>query len=119
MGGVEWDGKLVVHFPATGDEGYSMRTAFYAAPLASQSGVASILLSMAYYGKRRPTSWANKVNGPATFQTFSQVVKMSQSVIDEGVALLHWLKSPRSSGGLALEGQVCVTGVSLVPPHPL
>ena len=46
LGGLDWDGKIAIHFPATGDEGYSMRSAFYAAPLAAQDGVASVTASI-------------------------------------------------------------------------
>jgi hypothetical protein len=38
---------------------------------------------------------------------------MSNSVIMEGLALVNYLKKPRSEGGVALPGDVCLTGVSL------
>jgi len=69
---------------------------------------------MAYYGKRRPTAWPKSILGPATFQTVSQAIKMSASVTEEGVALVHWLRAPISLGGLGLHNPICVTGVSLV-----
>jgi hypothetical protein len=69
---------------------------------------------MAYYGKRRPTAWPKSRLGPATFQTVSQAIKMSASVTEEGVALVHWLRAPISLGGLGLHNPICVTGVSLV-----
>jgi hypothetical protein len=79
-----------------------------------------IILSMAYYGKRRPAAWPKSILGPATFQTVSQAIKMSASVTEEGVALVHWLRAPTSLGGLGLHNPICVTGVSLVtyPSNP-
>jgi len=112
IGGKPWSGPIAMHFPATGDEGFSLRSGFYAEPLAARDGVASIILSMSFYGRRRPDSWGD-YKGPAKFETLSQVMKMSVSVIHEGASVVEWLRRPHSEGGLALPNDLVLTGASL------
>jgi len=112
MAGVRWAGPIAVHFPATGDEGFSLRSGFYAEPLAARDGVASVILSMAYYGRRRPEAWGG-YKGPAKFESLSQAMKMSGSVVEEGSCLLEWLRAPPARGGLGLANDMLLTGVSL------
>eukprot|EP00282_Hemiselmis_andersenii_P023237 CAMPEP_0172007550 /NCGR_PEP_ID=MMETSP1041-20130122/6174_1 /TAXON_ID=464988 /ORGANISM="Hemiselmis andersenii, Strain CCMP439" /LENGTH=481 /DNA_ID=CAMNT_0012661687 /DNA_START=730 /DNA_END=2176 /DNA_ORIENTATION=+ len=112
IAGVRWAGPIAVHFPATGDEGFSLRSGFYAEPLAARDGVASVILTMSYYGRRRPAAWGG-YKGPAKFETLSQVMKMSASVVQEGSCLIEWLKAPPARGGLGLANDVVLTGASL------
>lgn len=108
--GISWSGKMAVHFAATGDEGFSVRQAWYAAPLAMQHGIASIIPIQALYGKRRPTT--EKIVSTA-YASVAQVALMGTATIEEGTSLVRWLVAGAHEGGVKLEKKVCLTGVSL------
>lgn len=78
------DTPLIIHFAATGDEGYAIRTRFMARPLVKQR-VASLLLENPFYGSRRPGFQTGTL-----MQRVTDFLQMSRAVQDEGLALLDW-----------------------------
>lgn len=91
---------LVLHFAATGDEGFGRRSRALARPLARQ-GIASAILENPYYGQRRPPGQPD--SRPRTVTEFLQ---MSRAAQDEGLVLLEHFRR-------AGFGPLGVTGVSM------
>jgi dienelactone hydrolase len=77
---------LVLHYAATGDEGFSRRRITMALPLAKM-GIGSIILENPFYGRRKP----NLQKG-VYINTFTEFLRMSRASTDEGIALLKYFK---------------------------
>jgi hypothetical protein len=90
---------VVLHLAATGDEGFRLRLRL-AAPLLRR-GIGALVLENAFYGARRP----RRQIGPAV-RTVSDLYLMGAATLQEGRALLRWLRERRF-------GAVGVTGFSM------
>jgi hypothetical protein len=77
---------VCIHLAATGDEGYGLRNMLFARPLL-RHGIGSIILQNPYYGDRRPQSQERFL-----LREFSDLFKMTQATITEGLTLVHWLR---------------------------
>lgn len=78
--------RLVIHFAATGDEGYSRRK-MICSPLLKH-GIAQLILESPYYGKRR-----NPEQKKAVLPTVLSLMQMSRAALDEGIALARWARA--------------------------
>lgn len=115
---------LVLHFAATGDEGYGRRARFHAIPLARQ-GIASVVLENAYYGSRRVHP-----EGPPVRQVL-ELLQMSRAAQMEGAALLEALRvagfRQLATAGVSMGGYIAlstalhakrpVATAALIPSH--
>eukprot|EP00468_Gymnochlora_sp_CCMP2014_P007018 CAMPEP_0167747724 /NCGR_PEP_ID=MMETSP0110_2-20121227/4439_1 /TAXON_ID=629695 /ORGANISM="Gymnochlora sp., Strain CCMP2014" /LENGTH=307 /DNA_ID=CAMNT_0007632655 /DNA_START=322 /DNA_END=1242 /DNA_ORIENTATION=+ len=92
---------IVVHLPATGDQGFSLRREKYAKPLYQQHNIGSVLLMASYYAKRKP-----KGQSGFALQTVEDIARQSYSIVAEAVYIIDSLrkKYPNTPVG--------VTGVS-------
>ena len=83
-----WTGStpVCIHFAATGDQGFDRRRRSMALPLAKR-GIGALLLENAFYGRRRPEGQKGK-----TLRTFADLWMMGAATVQEGIALLGWLK---------------------------
>jgi hypothetical protein len=77
---------ICILFSMTGDEGYSYRFNSYSKYLLKK-GIATLLLENPFYGLRRP-SYQKDFH----FVSVSDMLAMALSAVEEGIALLHWLK---------------------------
>jgi pimeloyl-ACP methyl ester carboxylesterase len=84
--GATGETPVVLHFAATGDEGFKRRRTFFALPLLRR-GIGSLLLENPYYGRRRPPDQQGKM-----LNRFSDLWIMGASALAEGRALLVWLR---------------------------
>lgn len=78
---------IVIHFAATGDEGFSRRRRMLGIPLA-KIGIASVILENPFYGRRRLLSQKNK-----PIEYFTDFLKMNRATQDEGLALLKYFRN--------------------------
>ena len=106
---------VCLHLAASGDQGFGMRLRL-AAPLLAR-GIAALVLENPYYGDRRPTGQPG-----AALRTVSDLALMASATIEEGRALLAWLRGVghRRLGvaGYSMGGQMsAMVGASL--PFPL
>lgn len=101
------DAPLVVHFAATGDEGFLPRRELLAAPLA-RAGVGSILLENPYYGARRPAGQVGYA-----VRTLADQFKMNEATIREGLSIVDWIRSEASASpgvtGVSMGGSMAAT----------
>ncbi len=101
---------IVIHFAATGDQGFSRRRLTMAIPLA-KIGIGSLLLENPFYGRRKP-----KDQKGVMIQRFTEFLRMSRAATDEGVALLRYLKSRGHSTlgvtGISMGGYVALTSAA-------
>jgi len=101
---------MVIHFAATGDEGFTRRRLTMAIPLAS-IGIGSLILENPFYGKRRPIGQRGVM-----IQRFTEFLRMSRAATDEGVALLRYLyrQGHRILGvtGISMGGYVALTAAA-------
>ena len=77
---------LVIHFAATGDEGFARRRLTMALPLAKK-GYGSLLLENPFYGIRKPKGQAG-----VYIRTFTDFLAMSRAATDEGIAILEYFR---------------------------
>ena len=98
---------LVLHFAATGDEGYTRRRISMAIPLL-KNGIGSVLLENPFYGLRRPKDQKGVV-----LKTFTEFLRMSRAATDEGIALLRFLHKIGHTNlgvtGISMGGYVALT----------
>lgn len=86
LAAAEWPPPLVLHFAATGDEGFARRRIALAEPL-RKLGIASLILENPYYGARRMPG--RNTSNSATVQ---ELLQMSRAAQDESVALLRTMR---------------------------
>lgn len=108
---VEWvapanhtrDMPVCILFPATGEQGFLSRR-LMALALARQ-GIASLILEVAFYGVRRPPG-----QDGALLNHVSDLVALMDTTIEEGRALLAWLRyvgySRLAVSGISMGGSV-------------
>lgn len=98
---------LVLHFAATGDEGFTRRRISMAIPLLKK-GIGSVLLENPFYGLRRPNDQKGVV-----LKTFTEFLRMSRATTDEGIALLRYLHKQGHTNlgvtGISMGGYVALT----------
>lgn len=98
---------IVIHFAATGDQGFTRRRLTMAIPLA-KIGIGSLILENPFYGRRKP-----KDQKGVMIQRFTEFLRMSRAATDEGVALLRYLKSRGHNTlgvtGISMGGYVALT----------
>ena len=119
------DTPICIHFAMTGDQGFSNRLFSIALPLL-KDGIASIILEIPYYGKRKPKTQFNVL-----VETVSDFLKMCGGTIAEGLALISYARmegfqnigvSGVSMGGniscfvTSLTGEP-IASVPCLPPH--
>lgn len=82
-----------IHLAATGDEGFSMRRNFIAAPLLKEN-IASLILQIPFYGKRR-------IPGQRGYALshLDHMPQQSLGCVAEANALALWLKSTLQTKG--------------------
>jgi len=106
---------VVIHFAATGDEGFAWRRIAFALPLI-QIGIGSLILENPYYGLRRPAGQEGKV-----LPYVSDLWKMGLATTVEGLALGSWLKEEgyrvQIACGISMGGHIAakVAGFSEEP----
>jgi hypothetical protein len=76
---------VLLHFAATGDEGFLRRRITLAIPLV-RSGMGSLILENPYYGKRRPPGQHGKM-----LNRFVDLYLMGAATVQEGRSLVQWL----------------------------
>ncbi|MBI41113.1 MAG: hypothetical protein CMF59_16065 [Leptospiraceae bacterium] len=91
--------SLVIHFAATGDEGYSRRKRI-ALPLLKE-GMAQLILENPYYGSRR-----NPEQKKAVLPTVLSLMRMSRAAQDEGIALARYFRKQGYE-------KIMMTGISM------
>lgn len=115
---------LILHFAATGDEGYSRRR-LIARPLLKH-GLASLILENPYYGSRR-----NPSQKEAIMPDVLTLLRMSRAAQDEGIALARYFRKQGHKNimmtGISMGGYVAASAgreiefpvriCSLVPSH--
>ena len=110
------DTPVCIHFAATGDQGFGRRRKSMALPLAER-GIGSLLLENAFYGERRPDGQKGKA-----LRTFADLWMMGASTVQEGLALLRWLKSQGFTklgvSGISMGGHMAAS-VAALWPEPL
>ena len=94
----------VIHFAATGDQGFGRRRAWMAEPLA-RAGIASVVLENPFYGRRRPPGQ------PAhRLLHVADLLAMGAATVLEGVSLLAWLRAegfgPLGVAGVSMGGSM-------------
>lgn len=104
------DTPLVLHFAATGDEGFTRRRISMAIPLVKK-GIGSILLENPFYGLRRPNGQKGVV-----LKTFTEFLRMLRATTDEGIALLRCLRKDGHTNlgvtGISMGGYVAITAAA-------
>jgi hypothetical protein len=111
--------RALVWFAAGGDEGFGFRRRSYAAPLAREHGVTTVLLQLPYYGQRRPAGQ------PRCFmRTVGELQRHMVAQVEEGRALLHWLHASGrfdtlGVAGVSKGGCVAAMTAALCPDLPL
>jgi esterase/lipase superfamily enzyme len=107
---------LVLHFAATGDEGFSRRRAALAEPLL-RLGIASAILENPFYGSRRMPG-----RDSSNSATVQELLQMSRAAQDEALALLRVFRAMgfRRLGvtGVSMGGYMALA-VSARHPEPL
>ncbi|MBK8397247.1 MAG: alpha/beta hydrolase family protein [Leptospiraceae bacterium] len=107
---VDSNTPVVIHFAATGDEGFSRRRLTMAIPLA-KIGIGSLLLENPFYGKRRPVGQKGVM-----IERFTEFLRMSRAATDEGIAILRYLKNKGHNilgvTGISMGGYVAVTAAA-------
>lgn len=107
---------LVLHFAATGDEGFQRRRLAFAEPL-RRAGIASAILENPFYGSRRMPG--RDTSNSATVQ---ELLQMSRAAQDEALALLRHFRALgfRRQGvtGVSMGGYMALA-VSARHPEPL
>ena len=107
---------ICIHFAATGDQGFGRRRRSMALPLAER-GIAGLLLENSFYGERRPAGQKGKA-----LRTFADLWMMGASTVQEGLALLRWLKSHGFTklgvSGISMGGHMAAS-VAALWPEPL
>ncbi|MCB1168930.1 MAG: alpha/beta hydrolase family protein [Leptospiraceae bacterium] len=115
---------LVIHFAATGDEGYARRR-MVARPLLKH-GISSLILENPYYGSRRSPD-----QDQAVLPTVLSLMRMSRAAQDEGIALARYFRKRGYKdimmSGISMGGYVAAAAgreiefpvkiCSLVPSH--
>lgn len=93
---------IIIHLPATGDEGFDERRFFFADPLAVEHGITSILVLVPFYGARR-------LKGQSTYALDKVEYFSGQCLgaVMESNALVQWLTQT-----LGFSGKLGFTGVS-------
>jgi hypothetical protein len=101
------ESPLVLHYAATGDEGFQRRLFTMALPLV-KLGIGSIILENPFYGQRKP-----KGQNGAYLNTFTDFLKMARATTDEGIALLRYFRrlGHRKLGvsGISMGGYVALS----------
>jgi hypothetical protein len=92
-------GPTVVLLAGTGEHGYSRRLTSLAIPLASQSGISSVILESPFYGSRRPR---NQVG--SKLRRVSDLAVLGRVTIEETSSLLRFLTEESKSPSLAVAG---------------
>lgn len=92
---------FVIHLPATGDEGFGRRRELFAKPLLKR-GIASIIIQIPFYGKRRMPGQKS-----AGLLTLEHSALQSLGTVMEAQAIAQWLRDEKMH-----KGHVCFTGVS-------
>ncbi|MCR9141145.1 MAG: alpha/beta hydrolase family protein [bacterium] len=107
---------LVLHFAATGDEGFARRRMALAEPL-SKLGIASAILENPFYGSRRMPG-----RDSSNSATVQELLQMSRAAQDEALALLRYFHTMgfRRLGvtGVSMGGYMALA-VSARHPEPL
>ncbi|MCB1309444.1 MAG: alpha/beta hydrolase family protein [Leptospiraceae bacterium] len=104
---------VVVHFAATGDEGFGRRRNMYALSLA-RMGIASIILELPLYGSRRPAGQQG-----ANLRYFSDLIYLSLGAQCEGIAITRTLAALGYTNilltGVSMGGYLAVATAALCP----
>lgn len=91
--------SLIIHFAATGDEGYSRRRRI-ALPLLKK-GISQLILENPYYGSRR-----HPEQKKAVLPTVLSLMRMSRAAQDEGMALARYFRKQGYE-------RIMMTGISM------
>lgn len=92
---------FVIHLPATGDEGFGRRRELFAKPLLKR-GIASIILQIPFYGKRRMPGQKG-----AGLLKIEHSAQQSLGAVVEALALAAWLRDTKGH-----KGHIGLTGIS-------
>ena len=88
---------VMVHLAASGDQGFAMRLRF-ASPLLAH-GIGAVVLENAYYGARRPAKQVAHA-----VRSVSDLGLMGAATVQEGRALLRWLRAERGFRHVGITG---------------
>mmetsp|Transcript_38494 Transcript_38494/g.61754 ORF Transcript_38494/g.61754 Transcript_38494/m.61754 type:complete len:305 (+) Transcript_38494:273-1187(+) len=115
VGSLEDSEGIVLHLPATGDEGYGLRRKRYAMPLYKKHKIASMLLMAPYYKYRRSTRQTS-----FEIPSIQDLGQQSNAIVTEAVALLKWARSkcpgkPLGVTGVSYGGSMSCLAALLAP----
>jgi len=98
---IQQGNSVVIHLPATGDEGFSLRRRYIAKSLAD-SGIVSIIVQLPFYGHRRLSTQKD-----SSLPLAEYMPKQSLAAVMETNAIIRWLTS-----SLGFSGKLAITGIS-------
>lgn len=89
----------VVLLPATGEFKYRRRQHTMGLPLATQHGIATVILEGAFYGSRKPCQQKR-----SKLRAVTDLLVLGRATIEEARSLLHWLKEEMGADTLVVAG---------------